>query len=500
MRSRIWSRITGSGGQAVSAESPVSPLVSPVVGRRIRRDPLAAGDRFAGYTIERLLGKGAMGEVYLAHHPRLRRQEALKVLPAALTANNEFRQRFEREADVAASLWHPHIVGIHDRGEFDGQLWISMDYVGGTDAAHLVRKYPQGLPPSEVLEIVTAVAEALDYAHQRHLLHRDVKPANILLAHREAGRQRILLADFGIARRVEDAGLLTAPNATMGTLAYGAPEQLTGSPSIDRRADQYALAASVFHLLTGISPFHPSNPVIAVSQHLAASPPKLAAHSPELDYLDPVLSRALGKQPTSRFDCCVDFGRALRRQTSASAAKVEVSKSARGKPEQKSSPRQPAAQAGNSGSAFSTVVKVATTIPAVVMITAVTVVAQMLAREREPSIAVSPPSSVASSPAAKPPVTGAPPPTAVVGARCAALGAIGSTTGGATAYCSRLQYTDRHLWSLHPGDIPNPELSAQPATPAPADDEAPVRICMRQTGQNWNECTDTIHGANGSPP
>ena len=140
MRSRIWSRITGSGGQAVAAESPVSPLVSPVVGRRIRRDPLAAGDRFAGYTIERLLGKGAMGEVYLAHHPRLRRQEALKVLPAALTANNEFRQRFEREADAAASLWHPHIVGIHDRGEFDGQLWISMDYVGGTDAAHLVRK------------------------------------------------------------------------------------------------------------------------------------------------------------------------------------------------------------------------------------------------------------------------------------------------------------------------------------------------------------------------
>ncbi|MBO0863814.1 MAG: serine/threonine protein kinase [Mycobacterium sp.] len=441
-----------------------------------------------------------MGEVYLARHPRLLRQEALKVLPAALTGNREFRQRFEREADIAASLWHPHIVGIHDRGVFDGQLWISMDYVDGTDAARRVRKYPQGLPPSEVLQIVTAVAQALDYAHQRHLLHRDVKPANILLAHPVAGKQRVLLADFGIARRVEDAGRLTAPNATMGTFAYGAPEQLTGSSSVDRQADQYALAASAFHLLTGIPPFHPTDPVVAISQHLAAAPPKLARHSPELAYLDPILSRALAKRPAARFGCCADFARALGRQISVSAAKIEASRSARQKPEGKPPPpKQRTAQAVKSGSALATIGKVATIIFALVMVATATMVAQMLFRKDEPSIAGSPPSSAAPPPA-KPPAKAAPPPKAVVGARCATLGAAGVTTDGATAYCSRLQYTDRHLWSLHPGDIPNPELSAPPATPPPVDDEAPVRICMRQTGQNWNGCANAIHRANGSSP
>ncbi|MGH3959163.1 serine/threonine-protein kinase [Mycobacterium sp.] len=467
--------------------------------------PLVPGDRFAGYTIERLLGVGAMGEVYLAHHPRLRRREALKVLPTALTGNREFRQRFEREADIAASLWHPHIVGIHDRGEFNGQLWISMDYVDGSDAARRVRKYPQGLAASEVLEIVTAVAEALDYAHQRQLLHRDVKPANILLARPEAGKQRVLLADFGIARRVDDVGLLTAANVTMGTLAYGAPEQLTGSSSIDGKADQYGLATSAFHLLTGIPPFHPSDPALAITQHLASSPPKLARHSPELAHLDPILSRALAKQPASRFDCCVDFGRALGRQISASAAKSEVRRSTREKPEKKPAPpKRPTGQAVNTGSASSAVAKVATIIPALVMIAAATVVAQTFSREHEPSIAASPSSTApsrASSPVAKPPpVKAAPPAKAVVGARCAALGASGMTTDGATAYCARLQYTDRRLWSLHPGDIPNPELSVQPAAPPPADDQAPVRICMRQTGQNWAGCANDIHRANGSTP
>jgi serine/threonine protein kinase, bacterial len=142
-------------------------------------------------------------------------------------------------------LFHPHIVGVHDRGEFEGRLWISMDYVDGTDVAQLMRdRYPAGMPVAEVLTIVTAVAGALDYAHQRGLLHRDVKPANILLTRPDdEGERRILLADFGIARWLGDISGLTATNLIVGTVAYAAPEQLMGT-DIDGRADQHPLAAS----------------------------------------------------------------------------------------------------------------------------------------------------------------------------------------------------------------------------------------------------------------
>ena len=143
------------------------------------RMALAGGTTFAGYTILRLLGSGGMGEVYLAEHPRLPRQDAVKVLRADICADPQFVERFHREADLVAKLWHPHIVEVHDRGECDGQLWISMDYVDGSDAGRLLRdRYPSGMSLPGVVEIVTAVAGALDHAHARGLLHRDVKPAN----------------------------------------------------------------------------------------------------------------------------------------------------------------------------------------------------------------------------------------------------------------------------------------------------------------------------------
>src|SRR5882724_2689154 len=143
---------------------------------------LASGDVFAGYEVQRMLGAGGMGEVYLVRHPRLPRLYALKTLSASLTGDDEFRRRFVREAELAAELSHPHIVGVHDRGEYEGRLWIAMDYVDGVDASQLLReRFPVGMPEREVTEIVTAVADALDYAHGRQLLHRDVKPANILL-------------------------------------------------------------------------------------------------------------------------------------------------------------------------------------------------------------------------------------------------------------------------------------------------------------------------------
>jgi serine/threonine protein kinase len=150
---------------------------------------------------------GGMGEVYLVQHPRLPRMEALKILPEDVSADPEFRQRFAREADIASSLWHPHIVAVHDRGEHDGQLWIAMDYVEGTDAAQLVRnRYPHGMPPKDALEITSAIADALDYAHERYLLHRDVKPANILLTESRSDGKRILLADFGYRLLIAEGG------------------------------------------------------------------------------------------------------------------------------------------------------------------------------------------------------------------------------------------------------------------------------------------------------
>ncbi|MGA8254086.1 MAG: serine/threonine-protein kinase, partial [Mycobacterium sp.] len=172
---------------------------------------LASGASFAGYTVARRLGWGVTGEVYLAQDPRSQRWVALKVLSPQLSSDDEFRQRFVTET-AAANLKHPHVVEVHARGEFEGRLWTAMDYVEGSSAAQLMaERFPAVSPAGEVLAIIAAVASALDHAHDRGLLHRDVKPANILLTSPAAGEQRILLADFGIAPRG-------------GAVGYAAPE------------------------------------------------------------------------------------------------------------------------------------------------------------------------------------------------------------------------------------------------------------------------------------
>ena len=473
--------------------------------------PLAAGQTFAGYAIVRLLGAGGMGEVYLADHPRLPRQDALKVLPADVCADDEYRQRFNREADIAATLWHPHIVGVHDRGDVDGQIWISMDYVDGTDAAELLRdRYPNGMPKEEVLDIVTSVGEALDYAHQRGLLHRDVKPANIMLTHPEAGEQRILLGDFGIARRVDDSSNLTATNMTVGTVFYAAPEQLMGE-DIDGRADQYALAATAFHLLSGSPPFHHSNPTVVISQHLTASPPALADRRPELSALDPVLGKALSKDPKDRFNSCVDFARAL-------AHRLGVEPTVDNERTEASISVAAHRGAGGHETPQRRLLRPAIIVPAILAALLLMAIALVLIQFRQierllnddytapPSPPVTSP-RVESPPPPPPPastttVTASAPATpaaAVVGANCSPIGATATTANGNTVYCSTLQSTGASIWSVNQGEIPPPTVTVTTEVtdePLPLEEETPVRVCMQETGKTRRECREAIRASN----
>ena len=451
--------------------------------------PLTDGEVIAGYTITRLLGSGGMGDVYLAKHPRLPRYDALKVLSATVCADSEYRARFNREADIAATLWHPHIVEVHDRGEFDGRLWISMDHVEGTDAAALLaQRHPGGMPPDLVVRIVSAVGAALDYAHQRGLLHRDVKPANILIADPDTDHERIMLADFGIARRVGEVSALTGTNMTVGTVAYSAPEQLTADERIDGRADQYALAATAFQLLTGAPPFQHSNPAIVISQHLTAQPPSIAATRPELSGLSAVFQKALAKSPSDRYERCADFARAL-----ANRSQVE-GKARAAEPDGEATTLAPAAgpptggrhakrtPTGRSRSRMMVVLALMLSLLAVASVLFLV----LYDRHERPTAAASPPA-----PGGRVAL-----PVVVVGADCATLGAAGVTEGGDPAYCARLTSSSAEMWSLYPGEITHPTGTTQGSG---GSDDMPVLVCMEQTGKSRVDCHDDILQENTDP-
>ncbi|MEV6767034.1 protein kinase [Nocardia sp. NPDC051030] len=265
---------------------------------------LRSGETFAGYLIERELGRGGMGSVYLARHPRLPRLLALKLLNRELFGDAEVRARFEREGDVVARLDHPNIVPVYDRGFDDDRLWIAMRYIDGVDASALDSAT---LPPRQAIRIVADTAKGLDFAHRKGVLHRDVKPANILLE-RVDGEERVFLADFGIARlRDESSAKLTQTGSFTATLAYAAPEQLSGH-RLDHRCDQYSLACTLFRLLTGTVPFTAEHPVAIMQGHLNQPPPPVSSLRAGLPpALDGVLARALAKHPGARFDSCTEF-------------------------------------------------------------------------------------------------------------------------------------------------------------------------------------------------
>ncbi|MEV5836178.1 protein kinase [Nocardia sp. NPDC052112] len=285
---------------------------------------LNSGEVFAGFTVERLLGQGGMGSVYLARHPRLGKQTALKLLNRELFTDAEVRARFEREADLAAHLDHPNIVAVYDRGSEDSQLWISMQYIDGVDAATVD---PMTLPPERAVQIIEGVAAALDYAHGMGVLHRDVKPANFLLARSSGGQgERVFLTDFGIARLREDSTHLTQTGMFSATLSYASPEQMTGA-KLDNRTDQYSLACALYWLFTGMAPFDAPDPNDIIRGHLQHVAAPLATRRQGVNpALDGVLAKAMAKHPEHRYATCVEFAAAARHAlTAPPVATVQVS-------------------------------------------------------------------------------------------------------------------------------------------------------------------------------
>lgn len=271
---------------------------------------LAPGERLAGYLIRDQVGRGGMAVVYRALDLRLGRIVALKVLAPRLSDDDAFRQRFIRESRAAAGVDHPHIVPVFEAGEAGGVLFIAMRYVDHGDIRRLIEK-SRWLNPLRVAGIASQVASALDAAHARGLVHRDVKPGNILLGRAGDGADYVYLSDFGLSKQSLSPSTLTSAGQFLGTLDYVSPEQIQGSP-VDGRADQYALACTTVEMLTGRPPFHRDDTMQLMWAQLEEPPPSLTARRPDLPpAVDHVVGRALAKSPGGRYQSCTAFAAAL---------------------------------------------------------------------------------------------------------------------------------------------------------------------------------------------
>jgi Protein kinase domain/SIR2-like domain len=262
---------------------------------------VAPGTRFGQYRIESVLGRGGMGAVYLAEDTRLERKVAVKLIAADVAQDAAFRDRFLHETRVAASIEHPHIIPVYEAGEMDGVLFLAMRYVSGADLRSVLLRDGR-LDPARAVEMLRQVGSALDVAHERGLVHRDVKPENILLARGPQG-DHVYLCDFGVAKEQAAETGLTVPGGLVGTLQYMAPEQI-GDQSVDRRSDVYALGVLLYECLTGRAPFRGA-PVAVMMAHLDRSPPKPSVERPELGTgFDAVVARAMGKRREDRYPSC----------------------------------------------------------------------------------------------------------------------------------------------------------------------------------------------------
>ncbi len=266
---------------------------------------LRAGDVFAGHRIEGVAGRGGMGVVYRATALDLDRPVALKLVAPGLTSDASFRERFIRETRVAASLDHPNVIPVFSAGEEEGRLYFSMRYVDGDDLRTLIRREVR-LAPRRAVAIIAQIGAALDAAHARGIVHRDVKPANVLLA----GHDHAYLTDFGLTKRLHSAAAETRPGGWVGTLGYVAPEQIRGE-RVDARADVYALGCVLFHALTGATPYARESDEATLWAHLNDPPPAVGPRAPGAPAeFEEVIARALAKAPDDRFESGGDLGRA----------------------------------------------------------------------------------------------------------------------------------------------------------------------------------------------
>jgi serine/threonine-protein kinase len=291
-------------------ETSVGVVVRPPLGESA---VVPHGEEIAGYRVGPQLGRGGMGVVYKAHHLRLDRPAALKVLTPALAGNHEFRERFVRESKMAATLQHPNVVTVYDAGDDDGLLYLAMQYVAGTDLRRLL-ELEGPLDPERTLGILTQVASALDAAHAHDLVHRDVKPANVLV-----DMDRAYLGDFGLTKRFDATGGLTGVGQIVGTVEYLAPEQIEAG-RVDGQADLYALGCVAYECLAGRPPHAKDSDIAILFAHVREEPVRLSELRPELgEAVDEVMARALAKDPSDRQPSCREFAFDL-----ASALDVDV--------------------------------------------------------------------------------------------------------------------------------------------------------------------------------
>jgi serine/threonine protein kinase len=281
---------------------------------------LSAGDDFAGYRIERRLGRGGMGILYLAVEPGLDRRVALKLIAPEAAVEEVFAKRFAEESRIAASIEHPNVVPIYSAGEERGVPYIAMRFVAGSDLGRRIDRDGK-LDPAHAVALIAQVGNGLDAIHAAGLVHRDVKPANVLLSGEE-GQEHAYITDFGVARNVATNSGLTQTGRFVGTLDYVAPEQISGG-SVDARVDVYALGCLLFKLLTGRVPFPREGEAARLYAHLNDPPPAPSLYVPEVSMaLDDVVIRAMSKAPEDRYPSAGDLGRAAVAALSGTAVAI----------------------------------------------------------------------------------------------------------------------------------------------------------------------------------